>query len=114
MAGADEAFLPPQGESVSNNEPKTEEAESRGASRERNLVICDPDQAVPEAYTWTFQLHEPVSSLFMEVSLESIALTESKKKCQVQFEHAEFPSSKAKYCLLERFNLHYNPSSHIN
>lgn len=72
------------------------------------------DQAVPEAYTWTFQLHEPVSSLFMEVSLESIALTESKKKCQVQFEHAEFPSSKAKYCLLERFNLHYNPSSHIN
>ena len=31
MAGANEAFLPQQGESVSNTELKAEETESRGA-----------------------------------------------------------------------------------
>ena len=41
MVGADEAFLPPRGESVSNIEPKAEGAEYSGAGRETGQVTCE-------------------------------------------------------------------------
>lgn len=39
--GADEAFLPRRGESVSDIEPKAEGAEYRGAGRETDQVTCE-------------------------------------------------------------------------